>query len=268
MSNVDEILEQCLTDILSGASTLEECLACHPEHTAQLEPLLRTAACVQMGSSVRPSPAFRARTRAKLTMHMQANPRRVARRVSTFWRTLAGATAIVLTLFVTGTVYAQGALPGDPFYEWKLTTEDAWRLVSSDLVETDLRIANRRIGEMNVTVNDQAKWGRALEGYIEVRSRLEDEIDAETLEDILPPAEVFSYPDPAMLTPVPVSEPPQAGATERPTKDKDKEQDKDKDKEKENKNNENRDKDPQEVLPQPQKEPDKIPTIEVPPPIK
>jgi hypothetical protein len=180
---------------------------------------------------------------------------------------LAGVTAMVLTLFVTGTVYAQGALPGDPFYAWKLTTEQAWRLVSSDHVETDLRIANRRIDEMNVTVNDEARWARALEGYIEVRSRLENEIGAETLEEILPPAEVFSYPDPATLTPVPVSDPPQAGATERPTKEKDKEQDKDKDKGKENKNNENKDKNPQEVLPQPQKEPQKIPTIEVPPPV-
>jgi hypothetical protein len=260
MSNVDEILEQCLTEILSGASTVEECLACNPDHALQLEPLLRTATRIQRGSTVRPSPAFRARTRAKLTMHMQANPRRVVRSFSAFWRLLAATAAVVLTLFVTGTVYAQGALPGDPFYEWKLTTEEAWRLVSSDMVRTDLRIANRRIDEMNVTVNDQARWARALEGYIEVRSRLENEIDAETLEDILPPAEVFSYPDPAILTPVPVLDPPQTDATEKPAKDKDKD--------KENKEKENKEKDQQQVIPQPKREPKQVPTIEVPPPRK
>jgi hypothetical protein len=253
MSNVDEILEQCLTDLMNGASTVEECLARYPEHAVQLEPLLQTATRVQMGSSVRPAPAFRSRTRARLTMHMQAHPRRVVRSFSSFWRMLAGAAAMVLTLCVTGTVYAQGALPGDPFYGWKLTSEEAWRLVSPDTVETDLHIANRRINEMNVTANDQARWARALEGYKEVRNRLEVELDPETLENILPPAEVFSYPNAATATPVPVSEPQGLDPTAKPTKDKDKDKDK-------NDNTGN-------GLVNPTRKPNKIPTIEVPPPV-
>ncbi|MFT3890651.1 MAG: hypothetical protein QM730_03380 [Anaerolineales bacterium] len=166
MTNVDDVLEQCLTDILTGASTLEECLARYPEHATQLEPLLQTAARVEMGARVRPSPAFRARARAKLTMHMQAYPhRRVGSRFP-FGRLVTALVTILLTLFVTGTVYAQGVLPGDPFYPWKLTSERAWRLISSDTVKTDLEIANRRIDEMTVTAKDHARWKRSSRGLL------------------------------------------------------------------------------------------------------
>jgi len=267
MTNVDDILEQCLTELLTGASTVEECLARYPEHTAQLEPLLRTAARVEMGSRVHPSPVFKARARSKLTMHMQAYPRRREASGFPFWRMMAGLAAVVLTLFVTGTVYAQGVLPGDPFYEWKLTSERAWRVVSSNTVITDLRIANRRINEMNVTVKDHDKWARALKGYSEVRSRLEFEIDAETLDGILPPTEVFSYPNIPTLIPEPVMEPSKPKETVVPaTKDKDKDQ---KDKEQQDKDNNGKDKnEPEDTVPMPTaREPKIIPTIEIPPPI-
>jgi len=263
MTNVDDVLEQCLTDILTGASTMEECLARYPEHATQFEPLLRTAARVEMGTTVYPSPAFKARTRARLTMHMQAHPRKRAGFAFPFGRLVAGLVSILLTLFVTGTVYAQGVLPGDPFYGWKLTSERAWRLVSSDTVTTDLRIANRRINEMNGTVKDHARWARALEGYSEVRSRLEIEIDSETLDSLLPPAEALSYPNvvTATATKEPVSEPKE---TDAPAKDKDKDKDKDTKKEDKGKGN----KEPENPLPSPAtKAPKMLPTIEIPPPI-
>ena len=204
MSHIDEILEQCLTDLLSGASTLEECLARHPEHAAQLEPLLRSAVRVGRSSKVRPSPAFKARTRANLTLHMQAHPRRSARYHFPFWRLTASLAAILLAFLATGTVYAQGVLPGNPFYNWKLTSEHAWRWLSSNSVNTDVAIANRRIEEINATSNDPKRRAQALEGYRQVKIRLQSELDDETLDIILPPIEMMDYPDAQSPTTTPV----------------------------------------------------------------
>ena len=138
MNRFDEILQQCLDDLAGGASTLDECLARHPEHAAQLEPLLRTVSRFHQGREVRPSPAFKARARAKLTLHMQAHPRKVKYSIFSFRKLAAALAALLMTFLVTGTVYAQGALPGDALYSWKLVSEDAWRLVSPDSVRTDL----------------------------------------------------------------------------------------------------------------------------------
>jgi len=183
---IDQVLENCLNDLASGASNLDECLARHPEQATQLKPLLQAALYVGMGSEVHPSPAFKSRTRAKLTLHMDANPRRKARSGFVFWR-LATNLAMALTIFLAaGTVYAQGVLPGSPFYGWKLTSEQLWRAVSPDPVSTDLALANRRIDEMNAVINDPALWSLAMEGYQEVLTRLESELDAGTLEQILP----------------------------------------------------------------------------------
>jgi hypothetical protein len=208
MTDIDDVLEQCLNDLLTGASTLEECLARYPEHAEQLELLLRTAARVDMGSRVRPAPAFKVYTRNRIVSYVHAHPRRTAPKFAPFWRLMSGLVSILFALCVTGTVYAQASLPGDPFYPWKLTSEHAWRAVSADLVTTDIHIANRRIKEMSVTANDQAKWVRALKGYSEVHSRLEVEMDKKTLDKILPPIEAFSFPSDVPVTAEPVSEPP------------------------------------------------------------
>jgi len=183
MSQIDDILEQCLNDLASGASSLEECLTRHPEHAAQLEPFLRAASRIEAGMQVRPSPAFKARARAKLTLHMQSHPRRTLRSGFNFRRLAAGLIALVLAFLATGTVYAQGALPGDAFYGWKLASENAWRAFSSNLVDTDLRIANRRINEINATADDPKRREQAVEGYREVWTRLEAELDNDRPKD-------------------------------------------------------------------------------------
>jgi hypothetical protein len=207
MSDFEQVLEKCLNELASGASGLDECLARHPEYAAQLQPLLLTAARVEMASELRPSAAFKARARAKLTLHMQAHPRKRAASGFTPWLRLASALVIlVLAFLVTGTVYAQGVLPGDLFYDWKLVSERLWRRVSPNPVNTDLAIANRRIGEINVVSNDPVRRARALKGYQEVVTRLEAEVDAKILESILPPVDSFDFPEQVLPTPMPTLE--------------------------------------------------------------
>lgn len=186
MIDFDEVLDICLRDLAGGATTLDECLLRHPAHAAQLEPLLTAAIALQRGQGIRPSAAFKARARAGLTLHMRDHPRSRPRMNFAFWKFATSLAVILLALLVTGAAYAQGTLPGDAFYSWKLTSERLWRAVSPDAIGTDISIANRRIEEMNAVANDPLRFALALDGYYEVLARLESELDAETLENILP----------------------------------------------------------------------------------
>lgn len=186
MTEFEQVLEQCLDDREQGASNVDQSLARHPEHAAQLKPILLLAEGLEQGHAVEPSAAFKARARAKLTLHMQAYPRRSTRSGFAFLRFATSFTVLVLAVLLAGTAYAQSALPGDFFYTWKLTSERVWRAVSPDPIRTDLAIANRRIDEMNAVANDPVRSGLALEGYQEVLTRLQSELDEETLEQILP----------------------------------------------------------------------------------
>ena len=204
MTEFDQVLEECLADLDQGASNVDQCLARHPEHAAQLKPILRLADGLGRGQALEPSAAFKARARAKLTLHMQAHPRRSNRSVFVFWRLATNLAMAALALVATGTVYAQSALPGDLFYSWKLASENVWRAVSPDPVRTDLEIANRRIDELNAVANDPVRRALALEGYEEVLVRLQAELDAQTLEQILPQIELGSEPIPSPDPSIPV----------------------------------------------------------------
>lgn len=70
MDNLELILEDCVNDMIHNASSVEECLARHPQHSTQLEPLLHSAALFARGGRVHPSSNFRWRTRAKLLQHI------------------------------------------------------------------------------------------------------------------------------------------------------------------------------------------------------
>ena len=208
MTEFEQALDACLHDLEQGASNVDQCLARHPRHAAQLKPILLLTEAFEQGRAIEPSPAFKARTRAKLTLHMQAHPRRSAQAGFAFWRFATNLVMVVLAFLAAGTVYAQSALPGDLFYDWKLASENVWRVVSPDPISTDLAIAQRRMDEMHAVANDPVRSALALEGYQEVLTRLQAELDAETLEQILPQLEIEQEPieNPEQLIPtLPVS---------------------------------------------------------------
>jgi len=185
-NDLEGILDACLSDIQRGASTLEECLARHPEHAAQLRPLLQAAARVQRGVRKQdPSPAFKARARAGITRHMQAHPRQKSGGLSMFGRLSLGFTALVCTLLISGTAYAQSVLPGSSFYPWKLASERVWRAVSADPVSTDIRVLNRRANEWIAVANDPALSPKALERYHEAEVTLKSAVNETTETRIL-----------------------------------------------------------------------------------
>jgi hypothetical protein len=163
-NELETILDICLSQIKDGESDVEECLALYPQQAAQLEPLLKAASKLARGREVIPDPAYKARTRAKLSIYMQQNPQR--KRVSPlFWRFAIGIATMLLAFLATGTSFAQSALPGDQLYNWKLTSENVWRMTSNDQLGVDITLSNRRVNEMVVVSQDQMRRARALENY-------------------------------------------------------------------------------------------------------
>ena len=189
MTEFEKVLAECLLELEWGASSVDECLRRYPGHALQLEPVLLTAAYLQHGREVRPSAAFKAHVRAKLTQGMQTHPQKTISFDFMFMRPAASLLVIVLAFVITGTAYAQSALPGDTFYAWKLASENTWRAVSPDPVKTDLALANRRVDELIAVRDDPALHAEALQGYLEVTARLKSEMNAENEARILPALE-------------------------------------------------------------------------------
>lgn len=185
MTEFEMALQQCLRDLELGYSSVDECLRRYPRHAQQLEPILLTSAYLQRGREARPSAAFKARVRTKLVRQMYAHPRQPARSNFMFMRLAVSLAALVVALLIAGTAYAQGVLPGNAFYPWKLASENVWRAISSDPVEIDLAIAERRMDELIAVSNNPALYSQALKAYLEVADRLRSEINAENEARIL-----------------------------------------------------------------------------------
>jgi hypothetical protein len=184
MNDFDEILEQCLDKIASGESTLEECLARNPNHAVQLEPVLITADRLKRGRAVTPSPFFAARLRSELMQKTQAAPRRSI--FPFLFQRMTFNVAILLLIFVlTSTAFAQLALPGETLYGLKLTSENVWRVVTTDPVGTDLQISQRRINEYVAVSKDEVRRARVLNGYHDLLLRLQAQEDEEEKARIL-----------------------------------------------------------------------------------
>lgn len=179
MNDFETIFDESWSQIESGQSTVDDVLARHPEHRAQLGPLLQAASkLASTKKMVTPSPAFRARNRTQLNRYMQENPQ--MKRVSpVFWRLTITLVSMLLAFIVSGTVFAQSALPGDIFYDWKLGSENAWRMVSPDRLGTDLTLSNRRVNEVVALSGDEVRHTRALEDYQRLLIRFKDAKDQE-----------------------------------------------------------------------------------------
>ncbi len=175
MNDFEAILETCVDQIASGDSTLEECLARYPKYAAQLEPILFTATHLRSGRDIKPSPFLRGRIRAELNHAMESSPRQKSKLPLFFWRMALNVAVLLFALIMTNTVFAQGALPGESLYNWKLTSERVWRVISTDPLGTDLQLANRRITEYVAVSSDETRRARVLVSYNELLVRFQSE---------------------------------------------------------------------------------------------
>ena len=224
MTEFEEVLQECLLDLESGDSDVDECLSRYPGHAPALEPLLLTSLDLERGREAHPSPAFKARVRTRLIQEMQMHPRKSIRFQFLFTRLATSFAVILLALFVASTVYAQDALPGQLFYPWKVTSENAWRAISPDPVGTDLAIADRRVDELIAIGNNPMLHPQTLNAYNEVTNRLKLEMNGENESRIrkvlnaqseklnqsgvlVPPLEHNILPTPELPTPIPTTIP-------------------------------------------------------------
>ena len=185
MNELETVLEESLEQIENGEASMDEILARHPELSEQLSPLLQAAAKLSVGRQVRPSPMFQARSRTELNIYMQEHPQ--LRRVSPmFWRVSIAFFTMMLALVASGTAFAQRALPGDRLYDWKLSSESVWRLVSRDQLGTDLRLSDRRVNELVAVSGDEIRKARAVENYEKLLMRFKSSENVQDQERILP----------------------------------------------------------------------------------
>jgi hypothetical protein len=179
MTEFEQVLQECLHDLEYGNASVDECLLRHPEYSQQLGPILFASESLGRAGQAHVSEAFKARVRARLIEGMYAHPRRSARSGLIFVRLAVSFAVVLLALLVTGTAYAQSTLPGNMFYGWKLASENAWRAVSTDPVETDLQIAERRVNELVAVRDDPELRSQTLQEYFETVNRLRSQTDPE-----------------------------------------------------------------------------------------
>ena len=165
-------LIECL-DALAQGESLEHILARYPQDTAQLRPLLETAAGLA-ARRLEPSEAAKMQSREKFLAQAGLLRRTAPRKTMGFLPRLAAgfvAAALVAVVLGTGAVAASGsALPGDPLYGLKRTVEDV-RLQSASSPtqrqELQLEFEQRRISEANELLDAGRKGEVEFTGVIQ-----------------------------------------------------------------------------------------------------
>jgi hypothetical protein len=185
MNKIDTIFEECLDQIQSGESNLEECVARYPEHAVELTSVARASTRLARARDVVPSPVFKARSRAELNAYLHSHPRSKGP-VPFVWRLAYNVVTTLLAFLVLGTGIAQRALPGDTLYDWKLSSERVWRAVSIDRLATDLTLSNRRVRELVRVYSDENRRARAVESYQQMLVRFKSDQDMKNQERIIP----------------------------------------------------------------------------------
>jgi hypothetical protein len=121
----ENILDECLERIIKGED-IETCLAQHPEHAAELEPLLRTALDTRNAAAIKPRPEFRQRAGYEFQAAIHEIPPHKVRNPFRWQARWMAPVAVVIVLLIAGSgtvAAASNSLPDSPLYRVKLATE-------------------------------------------------------------------------------------------------------------------------------------------------
>jgi len=168
----EKILANCIEEIRSGKSTIEDCITRYPEIGKELRSLLEIATALKP-DEVTPSLEFKQRAERHLFSEMQPTTEKVPHGLSSWHklmpvRVVASILIALIILGVAGgsTVYAaQSSLPGDFLYPVKTLAENIQLTVTWSAeakADLHLKLAQRRIDEaiqqikLNRTLNVQA----------------------------------------------------------------------------------------------------------------
>ncbi len=165
----EQILANCIEEILSGKSTIEDCAKRYPQLENELRSMLEIVASLKP-DDVRPSPQFKERAKMHLFDENKVTPVKAPSRGFWSWsapspvRVLASIGIAILVFAAAGgtTVYAaQSSLPGDTLYGVKTGVENLQLAVTSspaNKADLYLKFAQRRIDE----VQQQVKLNRDI----------------------------------------------------------------------------------------------------------
>ena len=186
MKNLQRIFEDCQTRLSTGTATLDECLGLYPEHAEQLKPLLKTSRLLNSKQHLMPSPTFRAFGHFAIVRYAQSHPWQPRGATFSFsWRMAVTLAVLIVTLLDTGTAHAQSAMPGNTYYEWKRTSELAWRALSPNPVAVDVVLSERRLNEWIAVADDPVLGNTARKDYQKALSRLDPRENDESLDLIV-----------------------------------------------------------------------------------
>jgi hypothetical protein len=157
------ILGRCLEEIAAG-ETPAACLARHPEHAAELAPLLAMAG--ELGTLGQHQVSDAARVRAKAQLRRAASAQCEQRSTPKGWlhpgsflmpRVAAGlAFTLICVLLMAGIVAASG--PGDLAYGLRIAAEQIPARLTPGAearARAELRIASRRLADLDRTMDSQ-----------------------------------------------------------------------------------------------------------------
>ncbi|MBM3133251.1 MAG: hypothetical protein FJZ95_09525 [Chloroflexi bacterium] len=179
----EHILDECL-DRMAGGEAIEKCLADHPEHAAELRPLLESAAMVrEKSASLEPRPEFRSQAKQRLLAQVragaEAQPER--KRFAIFewhYRWAVAVAAVLLVLLIGGSttvVASTNAMPDDFLYPVKIRVEKVrLAFAGSDTAKAKLQadFAERRAEEL-AKMAEKGKWGKVEQAAERLANHLE-----------------------------------------------------------------------------------------------
>ncbi|MFC1987337.1 DUF5667 domain-containing protein [Chloroflexota bacterium] len=158
----DNVLDECLEQILVRGKTVEQCLQDFPQYVDELKPLLETALATKEASAIQPRPEFRDRARYQFYSVLRVT--KPEKSYSIFgwqlrWVTVV-ATILTLLLAGSGTVAAAStSMPDELLYPVKLATEQVQlALTPSTMGKMKLytKLADKRVLEI-VRMADENK---------------------------------------------------------------------------------------------------------------
>jgi len=162
-----EILTRSIDEVLSGKSTIEDCVARYPKFAKELRSLVQIAANLRP-DEVAPTSEFRERAKRRLLEEMSPSQVKASSGFRAWLRPvparIIASVSIGVVVVVAGasTVYAaQRSLPGDALYPVKTGVENIQLAATSDTTAKatlDLKLAQTRFQEMT----QEARSGRKI----------------------------------------------------------------------------------------------------------
>jgi hypothetical protein len=185
MRKFDDILNECVERVLKGES-VEACLKAFPQHAAELEPLLRTAADAKKAAYILPRPEFR--QQAAYEFQSAVRNLKPQKQGILKWQVRLVTTLSIIVIILmagTGTIAASAnSLPDQPLYGVKLFTENVQvALTPSAVGKAELynRLTDTRVEEI-IKMADKGK----VEQVVKTTELLNDHLNA--IAELIQPA--------------------------------------------------------------------------------